>query len=256
MHFGSRECSASNLAAVRVVVIVPTYNEVENVEAFLRAVRTAAPEVEIYLADDASPDGTGAVADRVAAELGRITVLHRPGKRGLGTAYRDAMSRVLPTNPDVVMMMDADFSHDPAAIPRFLEAIRAGADVVIGSRYVPGGRTVNWPWYRRWLSRWGNRYTSLMLRLPVADSTTGFRAFRTEALRRMDILGTVSEGYSFTSEGILRAVHRGVGRIVEIPIVFEDRKWGTSKMNSRIIAESMLRVTRWGLALRLRRRAA
>lgn len=241
---------------MRVVVIVPTYNEVENVEAFLRAVRAAAPEVEVMLADDASPDGTGAVADRVAAELGRITVLHRPGKQGLGTAYRDAMARVLATGPDVVMMMDADFSHDPAAIPRFLDAIRGGADVVIGSRYVAGGRTVHWPWYRRWLSRWGNRYTSFMLRLPVADSTTGFRAFRAEALRRMDILGTVSEGYSFTSEGIFRAVHRGAGRIVEIPITFEDRKWGTSKMNSRIIAESMLRVTRWGLSLRLGRRSA
>jgi len=238
----------------RVVVVIPTYNEAGNIGGLVSTLMAVAPDLNVLVVDDASPDGTAEVVRSAAAEYpGRVELLSRSGKSGLGTAYRAGFAHALERGHSIIVQMDADLSHDPVYLPALVSAVEVGADAALGSRYVPGGRIDNWPRLRRFLSRWGNRYTSLMLRLPVADSTTGFRAFRAEALRRMDILGTVSEGYSFTSEGIFRAVHRGAGRIVEIPIVFEDRKWGTSKMNSRIIAESMLRVTRWGLALRLRR---
>ncbi len=165
------------------MVVVPTYDERENVQAFLAAVRDAVPGADVLVVDDNSPDGTGAAAEQSAAELGQIKVLHRPGKQGLGSAYRNGFQVALDEGYDVVVSMDVDFSHDPAVIPTMLVAIEAGADAVIGSRYVPGGGTADWPVHRRLLSRWGNRYTSAVLGLGVHDSTSGFRAYRSAALR-------------------------------------------------------------------------
>ena len=178
------EAIAVRSSAVRTVVVLPTYNEVENIGAMLAAVRTAVPSADIIVVDDNSPDGTAAVAETVAAELGQIKLLHRPGKHGLGSAYRNGFTMALDEGYDRIVSMDVDFSHDPAVIPEMLRLIDAGAAAVIGSRYVPGGSTVNWSPHRRLLSRWGNRYTSFVLRLQIRDCTSGFRAYRADALRR------------------------------------------------------------------------
>lgn len=230
---------------VRCVVVVPTYNEKENIQAFLSAVRAAVPAASILVVDDNSPDGTGVLAEQSAAELGQIKVLHRPGKQGLGSAYRNGFTVAIDEGYDVIVSMDADFSHDPAVIPVLIAAIESGADAVIGSRYVPGGATENWPIYRRLLSRWGNRYTGLVLGLRVNDCTSGFRAYRASALAGIEPASTTAEGYAFLTE----LVRRLAGKhhlVTEVPIVFRDRRFGTSKMSPRIIAESMLLVTRWG----------
>jgi dolichol-phosphate mannosyltransferase len=208
------------------------------------------PEAELLVVDDNSPDGTGQQAEKTANEIGRVRVLHRPGKEGLGTAYRDAFKLVLGGDTDVVITMDADFSHDPQTIPVFLKAINNGAEIVVGSRYIKDGMSVNWPLHRLLLSKWGNRYTAFMLRINVHDCTTGFRGYTTKSLRKIEILKTISQGYAFASETLFRASMRGEKRIVEVPIIFHDRKYGKSKMNGRIIRESMLLVTRWGIALR------
>jgi dolichol-phosphate mannosyltransferase len=217
------------LATVRCVVVVPTYNESENVQRLLAAVRAAVPAADVLLVDDNSPDGTGALAEATAAELGQIKVLHRPGKQGLGSAYRNGFTVALDDGYDVIVSMDVDFSHDPTVIPALLAAIEAGADAAIGSRYVPGGGTANWPAHRRLLSRWGNRYTGLVLGLGVRDATSGFRAYRATALADIAPASTTAEGYAFLTE-------------------LRDREHGTSKMSSRIVIESMLLVTRWGIA--------
>jgi dolichol-phosphate mannosyltransferase len=248
---------------VATVVVLPTYNEIENLEAFLREVRAAAPEVCVLVVDDDSPDGTGELADRLAAELGHVEVLHRSGEKGLGSAYRAGFARVLDRRgrpsadvpADVVVSMDADFSHAPAAIAALvaeLDRHGAPADLVIGSRYVPDGEVVNWPLHRRLLSRWGNRYTSWALGLDVADCTSGFRAYRAEALRAADPGSTTAEGYAFLTELVRRLSSTG-GTVAEVPITFVDRRWGTSKMSWRIIVESMMLVTRWGIGDRWRR---
>ena len=231
---------------MRTVVVLPTYNERENVGALLSAVRRTVPDADILVVDDNSPDGTAPVVEETAAELGQIKLLRRPGKHGLGSAYRDGFAVALDEGYDAVVSMDADFSHDPAAVPDLLRLLDAGADAVIGSRYVPGGATVDWPLHRRLLSRWGNRYTSLVLRLQVRDCTSGFRAYRAEALRAIDPASTTAEGYAFLTELVRRLVRSGY-RVMETPIVFRDRQYGESKMSGRIIAESMLLVTRWGL---------
>ena len=238
---------------MRAVVVLPTYNEAENIVAFLRALRAAVPEADVLVVDDNSPDGTAALAEEMAAELGRIKVLVRAGKQGLGAAYRHGFTTAFDEDYDTIISMDADFSHDPAAIPTMLQLVADSADAVIGSRYVPGGATVDWPLRRRLLSRWGNRYTAAILRLPVRDCTSGFRAYRATALRAIDPASTTAEGYAFLTELARKLIDNG-SAIVETPITFRDRQFGTSKMSGRIIAESMLLVTRWGLADRLKRR--
>ena len=231
---------------MRTVVVLPTYNEAENIVRFLRLVRECAPNADVLVVDDNSPDGTAALAEETAAELGRIKVLRRAGKQGLGAAYRHGFTTAFDEGYEAIVSMDADFSHDPAAIPTMLQLVSDGADVVIGSRYVSGGATVDWPMRRRLLSRWGNRYTAAVLRLPIHDCTSGFRAYRADALRGIDPATTTAEGYAFLTELVRKLIANG-STIVETPIVFRDRQFGTSKMSGRIIAESMLLVTKWAV---------
>lgn len=237
------------------MVVVPTYQEAGNVARFLAAVREHNPATDILVVDDNSPDGTGELAEKVADDLGCIDVLHRPGKEGLGVAYREGFARALAQGYEVIVQMDCDFSHDPAAVGQLVAAVVDGADCAVGSRYVPGGSTPNWPLYRRLLSRWGNRYTSAMLQLDIADATGGFRAYRAETLRAIHVETTRSNGYAFMSELAHRMALAGL-RVVEVPITFVDRAFGTSKMSVRIMTESMIVVTRWGTAARLRHRPA
>ena len=227
-------------------MVVPTYNERENVRILLPVIRSALPDAHILVVDDDSPDGTGGVVEEVAAELGQITLLHRPGKQGLGSAYRDGFDYGLHHGYDVVASMDVDLSHDPEVLPELLRMIEAGADAVIGSRYVPGGATVAWPLHRRVLSRWGNRYASFVLRLQVRDCTSGYRAYRASALKEIDPGSTTAEGYAFLTELVRRLVRANL-RVVETPIVFRDRRYGMSKMSARIVAESMWLVTTWAV---------
>ena len=229
----------------RTVVVLPTYNERENVAALLAAVRRSLPDADVLVVDDNSPDGTASIVEEAASELGQIKLLRRPGKQGLGSAYRNGFAIALDEGYDVVVSMDVDFSHDPAVLPEMLALIDAGADAVIGSRYVPGGATSDWPVHRRLLSRWGNRYTSLVLGLQVRDCTSGFRAYRAGALATIAPETTTAEGYAFLTELVRRLVRAGF-RVMETPIVFADRRLGQSKMSSRIVIESMLLVTRWG----------
>jgi dolichol-phosphate mannosyltransferase len=238
---------------VRTVVVIPTFNERENIAALLHAVRRAVPEADILVVDDNSPDGTAELAEATASEVGHVKLLRRPGKQGLGSAYREGFTVALDEGYDRIVSMDVDFSHDPEVIPELLALLDAGADAVIGSRYVPGGDTVDWPVHRRLLSRWGNRYTSFVLRLQVRDCTSGFRAYRSSALRAISPSTTTAEGYAFLTELVRRLV-RGGFKVMESPIVFADRQRGTSKMSSRIIVESMLLVTRWGVRDAVRRR--
>ena len=231
---------------MRVLVIAPTFQEAENVAGFLASVRSAVPTADVLVVDDNSPDGTGALAEQAAAELGQIKVLHRPGKEGLGSAYREGFQVALDEDYDVIVQMDVDFSHEPTSIPALVARVEAGADAVIGSRYVAGGATVDWPLYRRLLSKWGNRYTAFVLRLPLSDVTSGFRAYRAASLRAIDPASTTAEGYAFLTELARRLVRDGA-QIDEVPITFADRTAGQSKMSGRIIRESMLLVTRWGV---------
>jgi dolichol-phosphate mannosyltransferase len=234
------------MPGARTIIVLPTYDERENVGALLAAVRAVVPDADILVVDDNSPDGTGTIVEETAAELGQIKLLRRPGKQGLGSAYRQGFATALDEGYDVVVSMDVDFSHDPTVLPELLRLIDAGADAVIGSRYVPGGATVDWPWHRRALSRWGNRYTSLVLGLQVRDCTSGYRAYRADALRRIAPSTTAAEGYAFLTELVRRLV-RARCRVMETPIVFTDRRLGRSKMSGRIVVESMLLVTRWGI---------
>jgi dolichol-phosphate mannosyltransferase len=235
---------------VHVVVVAPTFQERENIERFLEAVRAAVPRAHVLVVDDNSPDGTGLLADQAAQRLGQIQVLHRAGKTGLGSAYREGFAQALGGAvggfPDVVVSMDVDFSHDPVVIAQLVAHVEAGAGLAIGSRYVPGGGTVNWPVHRRLLSRWGNRYTAWILRLPIRDCTSGFRAYSAHALRDIDPASTRAEGYAMLTEYARRLCRRGHA-VTEVPISFVDRQHGTSKMSGRIVIESMLRVTLWGL---------
>jgi dolichol-phosphate mannosyltransferase len=240
---------------VRTLVCVPTYQEAANVDRFLRAVRSSAPDADLLVCDDNSPDGTGEIAEKTAAELGRVEVLHRPGKEGLGAAYRQGFRWGLDQGYDVIIQMDCDFSHDPAMIPTLLDAVRDGVDCAIGSRYVPGGSTPGWPLHRRLLSKYGNRYTAGVLQLGIKDATGGFRAYRASTLEAIDIDSTRANGYAFQSEVALRMVQAGL-RLEEIPITFVDREYGTSKMSVKIMAESMARVTTWGVRSRLGHSAA
>jgi dolichol-phosphate mannosyltransferase len=237
---------------MRVLVIVPTYNERENVERLLPAVRDAVPDADVLVVDDGGPDGTAEAVDEMAARLGQITLLRRSGKAGYGSAFRDGFQYALDKGYDVVVSMDVDLSHDPEVLPEFLLLIDAGADAVIGSRYVPGGATVDWPLHRRLLSRWGNRYTSLVLGLQVRDCTSGYRAYRASALKEIDPGSTGADGYAFLTELVRRLVRARL-RVMETPILFRDRRYGTSKMSGRIVAESMWLVTTWALRDAVRR---
>lgn len=241
------DAGATDGPPLRTLIVVPTYNERENVGRLLPAIRAIVPHADVLVVDDASPDGTGEAVEALAAELGQVKLLRRPGKQGLGSAYRTGFAQALDEGYEAIVSMDVDLSHDPAVLPELLRLLRAGADAVIGSRYVPGGGTVDWPLHRRLLSRWGNRYTSLVLGLQVRDCTSGYRAYRAEALRAIDPSTTGAEGYAFLTELVRRLVANGF-RVMETPIIFRDRRYGDSKMSGRIIVESMFLVTRWGVA--------
>jgi dolichol-phosphate mannosyltransferase len=227
----------------RVTVVIPTYNERENISEIVVAV--TAHGYRVLIVDDSSPDGTGELADGIAADQTLVEVLHRAEKQGLGPAYASGFDHALERGAEVIVEMDADFSHDPADLPRLLSAIDQGADVAIGSRYVSGGATPDWPLGRQLISRGGNLYARLMLGLPVRDATAGFRAFRAEALSALPYRQSEASGYGFQVEMAMRAHRQGL-RIVEVPISFRDRTRGTSKMGTGIVLEAMKLVTIWG----------
>jgi dolichol-phosphate mannosyltransferase len=222
-------------------LILPTYNEAGNIEAFVEAVRAKLPgSARILIVDDNSPDGTGEIADRLAERHEGVAVLHRPLKEGLGPAYIAGFRRALGEGAGFVLEMDSDFSHDPAYLPRLLEA-GEGADLAIGSRYVPGGGVGDWSAPRRAISRGGSAYARLILGVGVRDLTGGFKCFRREVLEAIDLGSIRSRGYAFQIEMTYRAIQRGF-KVVEVPIVFRDRRAGTSKMDRSIVAEAAWRV--------------
>jgi dolichol-phosphate mannosyltransferase len=229
----------------RVLVIVPTYNERDNLPLIVERLRAAMPDAHLLIADDASPDGTGDVADALAAADDHVHVLHRPGKQGLGAAYLAGFRWGLDEGYNVLVEMDADGSHQPEELPKLLEALAQGADLAIGSRYVPGGKVVNWPASRELLSRGANVYTRIMLGLPVRDATAGFRAYRAATLDKLDLSDVESEGYCFQVDLTLRTARHGL-RVVEVPITFVERAVGTSKMSRRIMVEAFWRIAQWG----------
>jgi len=224
---------------VRALVVLPTYQEAENIAEVLRRLRAAAPAVDILVIDDSSPDGTAAMAKAIGAELGAVDVLVRPAKSGLGSAYRAGFAEGLARGYDVLVEMDSDLSHDPADLPALLAAVEHGADLAIGSRYVPGGRIPNWKWHRKMLSRWGNRYAAGALGLAVNDATAGYRAYTAAALKTIDLTRVRAEGYGFQVEMTYRLVRIG-GKVVEFPITFRDRTAGTSKMSGGIVREALV----------------
>lgn len=228
---------------MRVVVVVPTYNEAENIVAVCEGIRAALPAAEVLIVDDASPDGTAGLARAAAERLGGIEVVDRPGKQGLGDAYRFGLATAIARGAEICVQMDADLSHDPSDLPALVAVVEHGADLCIGSRYVPGGITENWPRGRRWLSRWGNRYAAGVLGLAVNDATAGFRAYRSGALVDMDLTTVRADGYGFQVEMTHRLV-RQHGRIVEFPITFRERTDGESKMSRGIVLEAMVLVLR------------
>lgn len=232
------------------LVIIPTYQERDNVERIIAAIRQNAPEVDILIADDNSPDGTGEIADHLAASDDHIKVLHRAGKEGLGAAYRAGFAWALARDYQVICEMDADGSHRPEDLPRLLAASRPEVALVIGSRWVKGGKVVNWPKKRELLSRGASLYVRILLSLGVKDATAGFRAFNAEALRRIDLDGLDSAGYCFQID-MTRQVKAIKGKIVEVPITFVERQYGASKMSGNIISEALIKVAKWGLKFRL-----
>jgi dolichol-phosphate mannosyltransferase len=238
---------------VRVLVCIPTYQEADNIATILRRVRASVPSADILVVDDGSPDGTADVAQALGEELGQVDVLRRSAKAGLGKAYRAGFAVGLERGYDAMVEIDADLSHDPAALPSLLHAVEDGADLAIGSRYVPGGHIPEWSWHRKALSRWGNRYAGAILGIGVRDTTAGYRVYRADMLRVMDLDTVRADGYGFQIEMTYRVAQRG-GRIVEVPIDFVDRTLGTSKMSSNIVVEAMLLVTWWGIRDRLLRR--
>ena len=223
------------------LVCIPTYNERENVESIVRAVLAADPRVDVLVVDDASPDGTGALADALAKESPRVQVLHRAGKAGLGKAYLAAFDWALQRNYSLVLEMDADFSHDPAYLPTLLDRASTDADLVLGSRWVKGGGTRNWGIGRQLISRGGSLYARTILGLDIRDLTGGYKCFRAEVLRAIDLPSVTSSGYGFQIELTYRAIKKGF-RVVEVPIVFEDRRVGQSKMSRAIVLEALAMV--------------
>lgn len=235
------------LTPEQAVVVLPTFDEAQVLEATVASIRSVMPEIEILIVDDASPDGTGRIADRLAEGDPYLSVLHRTSKRGLGRAYLAAFQRLL-ADPQVIAVieMDADGSHDARDLPALLGALDA-SDLAIGSRYVAGGRTEGWSPWRERLSRAGNAYARWALRLPIRDATSGFRAYRRSMLAVLDLGTVASEGYGFQVELAWRTWLRG-GTIVEVPICFTERRAGASKMSRGIVLEALMQITRWGLA--------
>jgi dolichol-phosphate mannosyltransferase len=235
--------------------VLPTYEEALNIAEVLRRVRAATPDVDILVVDDNSPDGTAAVARAAAAELGgNIEVEVRERKDGLGNAYRHGFRIGFDRGYDVLVQMDADLSHDPADLPRLLAMLERGHDMTIGSRYVPGGAIPHWAWYRRAMSRYGNAYACAVLGMTVHDATSGYRAYRADALKAIDVFSTRAKGYGFQIETAYRV--SGIQRAIdEVPIVFTDRVRGQSKMSLSVMAEELLLVTWWGVRDRVLRRS-
>ncbi|MFI7576866.1 polyprenol monophosphomannose synthase [Micromonospora sp. NPDC049497] len=234
----------------RVLVVIPTYNEADNVRQIVTRVRRAAPAVEVLVADDNSPDGTGALADALAAADPGVHVLHRTGKQGLGAAYLAGFAWARDRGYDAVVEMDADGSHAPEQLPALLHAA-GDADVVIGSRWTAGAQVVNWPLRRLLLSRAGNLYARVALGMPVSDATGGYRVYRLSVLESLDLDSVCSQGYSFQVE-LARLAHQAGARIVEVPITFAEREHGSSKMTPLIVAEALWRITSWGVQDRRR----
>jgi dolichol-phosphate mannosyltransferase len=229
------------------LIVIPTYNEAETVGTIVDQVRAAVPRADVLIVDDNSPDGTGDIADALAATDPRVRVLHRAQKSGLGDAYLAAFAWALQRPFDIVVEMDADGSHPASRLPALIAAVRpGGADLSIGSRWVAGGSVVDWPRARRWISRGGNVYAQLLLGVRVKDSTAGFRAFRADTLRAIELDNVASHGYCFQIDLTRRVHDRGL-RITEVPIEFRERELGQSKMSSTIVLEAMSRVTLWGM---------
>ena len=232
----------------RVAVLIPTYNERDNLPTIISRVRASVPSADVLVLDDSSPDGTGELADAIAADDSHVHVLHRPAKQGLGLAYLAGFEWALERGYDAAVEMDADGSHQPEQLPSLLAAA-ADADVVIGSRWVRGGAVRNWPLRRKVLSVGANLYTKVLLGMGVNDATAGYRVYRASALRTMGLQGIESQGYCFQVDLTLRAVRAGL-EVVEVPITFVEREVGVSKMGQDIIREALTNVTRWGLAHR------
>jgi glycosyltransferase involved in cell wall biosynthesis len=234
---------------MRALVVVPTYNEAQTLpsaaQRLLAAAATATDDIELLVVDDNSPDGTGRVADQLREQHDGVHVLHRPGKGGLGAAYRAGFAWGMQREYDALCEMDADLSHDPADVPRLLAGLQ-GADLVIGSRYVPGGGVVDWPPHRLALSKGGNRYVRMLTGMPVQDATAGFRAYRRAVIDDLDMATVRSDGYSFQLEMALRTWRLGF-RVVEVPITFVERTEGASKMSRAIVVEALWRVLQWGV---------
>ena len=235
------------------VLILPTYNERENIERFLSVVRGANPSLAIIVVDDLSPDGTGEIVERLAQQDQLLSVIHRKGKKGLAAAYLAGFDHALERGFDNVLTMDADFSHDPSVIPSLVAALEQPADVAIGSRYVPGGSIIGWPIHRHVLSKYGNFYTRFVLGLVPRDCTSGFRAYRASTLAAIDLQSIKGDGYVFLTS-ILRRIQQQKLTVAEVPITFTDRVEGQSKMSPRIVIESMMLVTLFGLKDAVRRR--
>ncbi|MBB6403048.1 polyprenol monophosphomannose synthase [Arthrobacter sp. AZCC_0090] len=234
---------------MRVLTIIPTYNELESLPKTLGRLRAAVPASDVLVVDDNSPDGTGQLADSIAAEDSQVHVLHRKGKEGLGAAYIAGFKWGMAAGYDVLVEMDADGSHQPEQLPLLLDAINDGADLAMGSRWVPGGGTVNWPLYRQAISRTGSTYARIMLGLKIKDITGGYRAFRRSTLEALKLDQVESVGYGFQVDLAWRVAKLGL-KIVERPITFVERELGASKMSGNIVVEAMINVTKWGLAAR------
>lgn len=239
-----------------VLVVIPTYNEAQNLAGIVARLRASGTDADVLIVDDNSPDGTGALADRLSAEsvaaASRVHVLHRPLKQGLGAAYLAGFAWGLARDYTVLVEMDADGSHRPEQLPELLAALERGADLALGSRWVPGGAVINWSRRRQWLSRAGNAYARVMLGVPIRDATGGFRAYRSTTLARLDLHEVASQGYCFQVDLAVRTHRQGLS-IVEVPITFLERAHGNSKMSRAIVFEALWRVTAWGVARRLRR---
>jgi dolichol-phosphate mannosyltransferase len=241
--------SATRLPIGKIVVLIPTYNERENLPLIVSRVRAAVPTADVLVLDDSSPDGTGAIADQLAADDGQVRVLHRKRKEGLGAAYLAGFAWALDKGYDALVEMDADGSHQPEQLPTLLAAL-ANADVVLGSRWVHGGSVVNWPISRKALSVGANFYTRVLLGMAIGDATGGYRVYRASALRSMDLHDVASAGYCFQVDLVWRAVRRGLS-VVEVPITFVEREIGESKMSEGIVREALRNITVWGASYRM-----
>jgi dolichol-phosphate mannosyltransferase len=239
---------------MKTLVVLPTYNESATIAEVLRRIRASATDdVDVLVVDDNSPDGTADLAEALAGELGRIEVLRRPHKAGLGSAYREGFKLGLAQGYEALVEMDADLSHDPSVLGALLAEIGSGADLAIGTRYMPGGKIPDWPWQRRAISRAGNKYARVMLGLAARDATSGYRAYHRRALERINLTAVRADGYGFQIEMAYKVARSG-GILAEVPIEFRDRTLGRSKMSSRIVLEALVLVTWWGLEGRRRAR--